>query len=95
MCVCVCVYSPIYTIFNATTHPSVQPHPYRPTIFTPAITPAGGSVMNVNSPHGECKQPRACPMLAFTRYCDYQYCMVYGIKREGSVGVVYCAIGVQ
>jgi len=33
--------------------------------------------------------------LAFTRYCYYQYCMVYGIHKRGRVGVVYCALIVQ
>jgi len=33
--------------------------------------------------------------LAFTRYCHYQYCRVYGIKRGGGGGVVYCTIDVH
>jgi len=33
--------------------------------------------------------------LAFTRYCHYQYCMVYGIHKGGWEGGVYCAIVVQ
>jgi len=35
------------------------------------------------------------PALAFTRYCYYQYCMVYGIPKGGRGGVVYCPIAVQ
>ena len=33
--------------------------------------------------------------LAFTRYCHYQYCVVYGIHKGGRGGVVYCAIDVE
>jgi len=33
--------------------------------------------------------------LAFTRYCHYRYCMVYGITRGGRWGGVYRAIVVQ
>jgi len=29
--------------------------------------------------------------LSFTRYCHYQYCMVYGINRGSRGGVIYCA----
>ena len=35
------------------------------------------------------------PALAFTRYCYYQYCMVYGIQKGGRRRVVYCPIAVQ
>ena len=34
-------------------------------------------------------------VLAFTRYCYSQYCMVYGIHKGVRVGVVYCPITVQ
>jgi len=34
-------------------------------------------------------------VLAFTRYCHHQYCMVYGIQREDRWRDVYCAMGVQ
>ena len=33
--------------------------------------------------------------LAFARDCHHQYCMVYGIHREGRWRGVYCAMGVQ
>ena len=33
--------------------------------------------------------------LAFTRYCYYQYCTVYGIPKGGRGGVLYCPIIVQ
>ena len=33
--------------------------------------------------------------LDFTRYCHYQYRMVYSIQKGGGGGVVHCAIGVQ
>jgi len=33
--------------------------------------------------------------LAFTRYCNAQYCMVYGVKTGGRKGVAYCAIVLQ
>ena len=33
--------------------------------------------------------------LAFTGYCHCHYCMVCGICKAGSCGVVYCAIVVQ
>jgi len=33
--------------------------------------------------------------LAFTRYCLHQYCMVYGIQKEGRWEGVYCAMVVQ
>ena len=32
------------------------------------------------------------PPLAFTRYCHYQYCMVYGIPTGVEGGGVYCTI---
>ena len=32
------------------------------------------------------------PALAFTRYCNAQYCMVYGVKTGGRKGVECCAI---
>ena len=35
------------------------------------------------------------PILAFARYCHYQYCTVYGIQKRGGGGFVYCAIDVQ
>jgi len=38
-------------------------------------------------------QPQA--VFAFTRYCHCQYCMVHGIRKGGSWGVVCCAIDVQ
>jgi len=34
-------------------------------------------------------------ILAFTRYCNAQYRMVYGVKTGGRKGVEYCAIGLQ
>ena len=34
-------------------------------------------------------------ILTFTRYCNDQYCMVYGLLKGGRGGVVYCAIAVQ
>ena len=34
-------------------------------------------------------------LLALTRYCHHQYCMVYSIKGGGRWCVVYCAIDVQ
>jgi len=33
--------------------------------------------------------------LAFTRYCNYQYCMVYGKHKGDRKGSVYCPIVVQ
>jgi len=33
--------------------------------------------------------------LAFTRYCYYQCCMVYGIYKGGREGVLYCSIDVK
>jgi len=33
--------------------------------------------------------------LAFTRYCQYRYCMVYGTRKGCRGGVVYCAIDAQ
>jgi len=30
------------------------------------------------------------PSLAFTRYCNAQYCMVHGVKTNGRKGVEYC-----
>jgi len=38
---------------------------------------------------------RGCDDLAFTQYCHYQYCMMYGIHRGGRVGVVYRAFVLQ
>jgi len=35
--------------------------------------------------------PLLYALLAYTRYCHYQYGIVYGITREGRGGVVYCA----
>jgi len=35
------------------------------------------------------------PGLAFTRYCYYQYCIVYSIPKGGRGGVVYCPIAVR
>ena len=35
------------------------------------------------------------PTLAFTRYCQYQYSMVYGIQTEGRGRVMCCAIVLQ
>jgi len=34
-------------------------------------------------------------LLAFTRYCHNQYCMVYVIQREGRWKGVYCAMVVK
>ena len=34
-------------------------------------------------------------ILAFTRYCYNEYCMVYGILERGRGGIVYCPIAVQ
>jgi len=34
-------------------------------------------------------------LVAFTRYCHLQYCMVYGIQRRGRWEGVYCAMVVQ
>jgi len=33
--------------------------------------------------------------LAFTRYCNAHYCMLYGVKTGGRKGVEYCAIAMQ
>jgi len=42
------------------------------------------------------KQPPPPLLLAFTRYCHHQYCMVYGIQQGGRwCGGVYCAMVVQ
>jgi len=35
------------------------------------------------------------PNLAFARYCQHQYCMVYGIHKEGRWEGVYCTMVVQ
>jgi len=39
--------------------------------------------------------PQMARTLAFTRYCHYQYGMVYGIRQGGRGVVVYWAIDVQ
>ena len=41
------------------------------------------------------RRRRSCRGLAFTRYCLHQYCMVYGIQKEGRWEGVYCAMVVQ
>ena len=41
---------------------------------------------------GVCKGSRR---LAFTRYCNAQYCMVYGVKTGRRKGVECCAIVLQ
>ena len=33
--------------------------------------------------------------LAFKRYCNHQYCMVFGIHRRSRWGGVYCAMVMQ
>jgi len=40
-------------------------------------------------------QPPVECILAFTRYCHDQYCMVYGLLKGGRGGVVQRAIAVQ
>jgi len=46
-------------------------------------------------------RPERSPMdilrlaLAFTRYCNAQYCLVYGMKTGGRKGVAYCALVFQ
>jgi len=45
-------------------------------------------------PRSYLAQPRP-PDLAFTRCCNAQYCMVYGVKTGGRKGVECCAIVMQ
>ena len=52
--------------------------------------------MNERSRHARAQVPRKLQQhLTFTRYCDYQYCMVYGIRKGGRGGGRICAIVVH
>jgi len=39
-----------------------------------------------------CKGHRPLDMLAFTRYCPYEYCIVPGTQEGGREGRIHCAI---
>jgi len=54
--------------------------------FNRCIIPRGGGVVvNTGEAH----------LLAFTRYCNHQHCMVYDIKRGVRWGGVFCGMVVQ
>jgi len=48
-----------------------------------------------NSASATASAANGCANFAFTRYCYYQYYMVYNIQKGGRWGIVYCPIVVQ
>jgi len=49
----------------------------------------------IRSPTSRCDPSWARRVLAFTRYCNAQYCVVHSVKTGGRRGVVYCPIVAQ
>jgi len=95
-CVCVCVccvshtqhtYAPTHTQYTHNTH----------------THSTGDRASTLLSGDGLCPPPPVSDLpsciarwcLAFTRYCCYQHCIVYGMPKGGRGGVVYCPIAVQ
>ena len=89
MCVCVCVCVCVYLYIHCTSRDLdfLSPLQARVHPLSGAKTPTPRLLV--------CYARSGARLLAFTRYCNAHYCMVYGVKTGGRKGVKYCAIVMQ
>jgi len=91
-------------MISVSTHPSLVPNCFRVSCLN-VVYIDGDRHQNLEPKFAQAQVPEQSKFnynaylvatgWPLTRYCHHQYCMVYGIKRRGRWGGLYCAMVVQ